>query len=607
VGAGDDLVQCVDSGVVSAENPCLLCNPEHNGLGWSSALYSTGFEPTDSLNLDLADATFSGVNWHLSTRRSYSGTYSLYSGDEESASYGVDAHVRTEATTHAFTLPEGTPWLGFVMWMETEETLGYDHMVVEILHHNSLEVIATALDTDVIHSSTQGRWLPMSVDLSEFAGQNVRVRFAFDTTDDKINSFEGVYLDEIRVWTGCCASDIDCDFSNPCKVGACEAFGEECTVQEIENCCLLDSGCDDSNACTLDTCPEFGGSCDNLLIEGCCLSDAECDDASDCTEDSCTGIGGICEYTQLCCETNLDCVSSNPCMVGTCSEQTCSFEDICCHSGSDCNDNDPCTYDICQEDGACAHTFKALAGCCSPEPYNEEMEGSEHGFTFDNSDGNVGWHWVTGQQAVSGSGALYYGNPANLNYNSGSFSENTGTATGPSVFLTPGVDAVFSAKVWMETESSSYYDKLFIYMEYQKEDESWNEVLLWTKTYSFTQATWNTVTIPVHAFAGKNVRAKFIFDTVDGTVNDTEGTYIDDIKFVSTCTTVECSSASDCNDDIILTVEICDNGSCLYVFNEGSAVGQCSTNSDCTDDDLCTIDACTNGFCEYTDSPFCFF
>ena len=100
------------------------------------------------------------------------------------------------------------------------------------------------------------------------------------------------------------------------------------------------------------------------------------------------------------------------------------------------------------------------------------MEGAEHGFTFDNSDGNVGWHWVTGQQAVSGSGALYYGNPANLNYNSGSFSENTGTATGPSVFLTPGVDAVFSAKVWMETESSSYYDKLFIYLEYQKEDES---------------------------------------------------------------------------------------------------------------------------------------
>ena len=612
VDAGDSMVQCVDAGEASSDISCLVCNPEHNGLGWSAALFSTGFEPTNTMSLDLTDASFSGVKWHLSTRRSYSGAYSLYAGDEESATYGVNAHVRTEATTPVLTLPEGNPWLGFVVWMETEETPGYDHLLVEVLHHNSLEVLATPLNSDVIHSTTQGRWLPMSVDLTDFAGQEVRLRFAFDTKDAKINGFEGVYLDEVRLWTGCCGSDIDCDFSNPCKVGSCESPGSACTVETVETCCLLDSGCDDDNACTLDTCPEFGGSCSNDLIEGCCLSDLECDDSNDCTEDRCTAVGGVCEYTQLCCENNDDCVSPNPCLVGTCSEQTCSFEDICCQSGADCNDNDPCTYDICQDDGSCAHTFKALAGCCSPEPYSSELEDGEHGFTFEGScspqpcNNSVGWHWVTGQQAVSGSGALYYGNPSNMNYNSGSYSENLGTATGPSVFLTSGVDASFSAMVWMHTESSSYYDKLFIYLEYEKEDLSWGEALLWKKVSGFSQETWNTISVPVHAFAGMNVRVRFEFDTVDGTVNNTEGVYVDDIKFVSSCSDVECNTASDCNDGIASTVEVCDNGSCIYVLNDSSNATFCSTNSECSDGDFCTIDTCDNGVCVYTDSPFCF-
>jgi hypothetical protein len=600
-------VQCVSGGVVSPNNPCLLCNPEHNGLGWSASLLTTGFEPTDTTSLDFVDATASGVSWHVSTRRSYSGSHSLYAGIEESASYGVGSHVQAHATTNAITLPDGMPWLGFVTWMETEETLGYDHLMVQVLDSDTLDVLATPLDSDVIHSTTQERWLPMSVDLTEFAGQNVRIRFTFDTTDAKINGFEGVYIDEVNIWTGCCSTDIDCEFSNPCKIGTCEVFGEACAVEEIEACCLLDSGCDDGNACTTDTCPEFGGQCLNSSVEGCCLSDLDCDDSDDCTEDSCTGEGGECVFTQLCCDTDADCVNSNPCMVGSCSDQACSFTDVCCHSGADCNDNDPCTYDICGGDGSCSHSFKALAGCCSPEPYNENLEEAEHGYTFDNLDGSVGWHWVTGQQALSGSGALYYGNPATMNYNSGSYSVNTGTAISPTFFLTPGVDATFSSKVWMHTESSSYYDKLSIHVQYQGEDEAWSEVLLWTKPYGFAQQNWNTVSTPLSAFAGFNIRLKFTFDTIDGTVNNTEGAYVDDIKVLSTCSGVECSSGSDCDDGISATVEICDNGTCIYVLNGVGQAAQCSTNLDCSDDDFCTTDTCNNGFCEYTELPFCFF
>jgi hypothetical protein len=42
-------------------------------------------------------------------------------------------------------------------------------------------------------------WQEIEVDLSDYAGQTIRIRFRFDTVDDQYNDFEGWYVDNIRV------------------------------------------------------------------------------------------------------------------------------------------------------------------------------------------------------------------------------------------------------------------------------------------------------------------------------------------------------------------------------------------------------------------------
>jgi hypothetical protein len=44
-----------------------------------------------------------------------------------------------------------------------------------------------------------GTWIDTAVDLSPFGGQQVIIRFSFDTLDDVDNGYEGWYVDEVRI------------------------------------------------------------------------------------------------------------------------------------------------------------------------------------------------------------------------------------------------------------------------------------------------------------------------------------------------------------------------------------------------------------------------
>ena len=46
-------------------------------------------------------------------------------------------------------------------------------------------------------------FLPITVDLSGYAGQEIQLRFVFDSVDSHAESFEGTYLDRIRLDTTC--------------------------------------------------------------------------------------------------------------------------------------------------------------------------------------------------------------------------------------------------------------------------------------------------------------------------------------------------------------------------------------------------------------------
>lgn len=53
----------------------------------------------------------------------------------------------------------------------------------------------TPIDTDL----DTPQWVSRAVDLSAYAGQEIRIRFAFDTVDANFNSYEGWYVDNVKV------------------------------------------------------------------------------------------------------------------------------------------------------------------------------------------------------------------------------------------------------------------------------------------------------------------------------------------------------------------------------------------------------------------------
>ncbi len=50
--------------------------------------------------------------------------------------------------------------------------------------------------------NTAPAWVPMAVDISEFKGQTVRIRFEFTTRDHQYNGFRGWMVEDVRVSTG---------------------------------------------------------------------------------------------------------------------------------------------------------------------------------------------------------------------------------------------------------------------------------------------------------------------------------------------------------------------------------------------------------------------
>jgi len=151
--------------------------------------------------------------------------------------------------------------------------------------------------------------------------------------------------------------------------------------------------------------------------------------------------------------------------------------------------------------------------------------GTATGWTIVNSDTKVGWV-VSTKRPSGGSYSLYYGDPATGNFSSGL--ANDGAATAPGVTLTAGKKAGLSFMLWMDTESSTYYDTMGVYV---------GSTLVWEKdvTTSVSMKTWMPITIDLSAYAGQSVSIKFEFDTVDSISNSTEGVYIDDIIIYDNC------------------------------------------------------------------------
>ncbi len=208
------------NGVIAATLQALDASsqPATNFNG-SVAFSATGAGGSDLLRLDfengLQGCVINNSNgsghglWHLSTGRGanpgHSATTSLYYGQGEGASGGGNYNTGTAnggvVTLPAVSLPPGSGSLAltFNYLMNVEVGAAYDQAVVELSTNLGSTYQTLEAKTNGLTNLTQNLWITNSVSLARFAGQNVLLRFRFDTIDSVQNTTEGWYVDDVAI------------------------------------------------------------------------------------------------------------------------------------------------------------------------------------------------------------------------------------------------------------------------------------------------------------------------------------------------------------------------------------------------------------------------
>lgn len=145
-------------------------------------------------------------NWQVVSvpARSTSGAHALYFGNPAATPPTYDApgeRVAGVVTSSSFRLPlSGTAALRFRVFLEAEDDPEYDFVAVE--------VDASGVRTEVWHKRQLGTvptagFVDVEADLGAWLGQQIVIRVRFDSVDDSVNTFEGAYIDDMRIETAC--------------------------------------------------------------------------------------------------------------------------------------------------------------------------------------------------------------------------------------------------------------------------------------------------------------------------------------------------------------------------------------------------------------------
>lgn len=123
----------------------------------------------------------------------------------------VTATVTGASTTNSGTLTSGTialpaetssQLLSFWYYYETESTgTSYDQRWVQISTDGGTTF--TNLTPTPLSGDTMNTWIQKTIDLSAYAGMNIKLRFYFNTVDSAWNNYKGWYIDDISITAGC--------------------------------------------------------------------------------------------------------------------------------------------------------------------------------------------------------------------------------------------------------------------------------------------------------------------------------------------------------------------------------------------------------------------
>ena len=150
----------------------------------------------------VTDNFETGIFWTPDLTRSTSGKFALYCGDPVTQTYTYDRRVKSSATTRPLEIPVGgTTRIEFDLFKATRTAINYDVFQVFVLRDGALQAAwSSKLLKD---GTTAGAWQHIAVPLTAYAGQQVQLRFVFDSVGVPPGSYEGTYIDSITLETGC--------------------------------------------------------------------------------------------------------------------------------------------------------------------------------------------------------------------------------------------------------------------------------------------------------------------------------------------------------------------------------------------------------------------
>lgn len=595
VDLGGGQVGCFGVGDSNDKTPCLACAPAVSKTSLSSV---TTVVPLDDEKdgVVFADTAGGGIGWNFNEKRSITGGNALYFGNPAIFLYANDKKVGGIAKLPPIAIPNHPgvkPKLAFWLWLATQEDPGQDILSV-LVDDKSI------WDSEILGGSTKGNWQRIVVDASAHAGKSVNVAFKFETKDSFNNAFEGAWIDNVTVSTGCCGAAVECEDGNGCSIDTCApAAGGSlpvCSHTLKQACCNTNAECDDKVACTLDLCSGPGGTCASSPKPNCCLVSADCNDKDDCTVDVCPAPGGQCQYANTCCKSAAECVCSDLTDKASCFSGVCDCEKTSCSVDDDCEGKDACTQVTCDK-GKCVKTSSTAPGCCTQNVATYAFAGNNQGWEFSAAQAGNSWFYKDTPTAKSAPGVLKYGDPTKDSMNLLANSKVKVTASMPVTSLISGKEASMTFQTWAQV--SSTLPVLRVYTVVDGVEVS----LLQTTNYG--SSLWKEWLIDLTPLAGKSFQLVFEvvhnpFSTITGI-----GLLVDDVKVTSTCEVKKCSTASQCpvtgngTSGFTCLAGGCADGACTY------SNSCCKANSECDDKSLCTADSCVGGKCQFKTIPNC--
>lgn len=447
-----------------------------------------GFDTSDDgFTVDNTSAYEDLGLWHRTTRRGFVSEelsdYSFYYGNDETGNYETPGPNAGSITSRPIKLvPHGLLELRFNYVLQNENSLDFDEASVSVSNDGGVtftKIISSALGQLPLVDD----WQEATFDLTPYAGQTIQLRFSFDTLDAVENQYEGWYVDDVTIVN-------DDDWSDYYSFTANAGQRIEMTVTSTGG-----------NPVTVDIENELG----EVLMAG-VASSVFTSQATGFVADT-TGTYYARVHGEF--ETSYELLVTRDILLESTPNKTAATAS-------------PLQSRLTTIGYVAAENTQSL-----------DFESGAQGVVINNESVGSGvsaglWHLTTrrGDQAGhSGPTSFYYGDEATGTYNTGA--RNAGSLT-TGEFAVPAVNSTLSFNYVLRTQGQSTVDRATVLISTDNFATSQLIILGGTANMIFSN-TWRSTSVSLASYAGRNIRVRFNFDTVNALNNGFEGWYVDDI------------------------------------------------------------------------------